>query len=431
MRHSLIRMRAFLDGQHGNFPIPAGKNLLGRGQDCALRIHDSRLSRHHARLLFDGTELIIEDLGSTNGVLVNGERIAQPRRLKPQDTVVCGPCVFTVVVDPTQKAFASDFLPATDRRPDPHDTEAMDPLNLPGTDKAPSPPNRHINSLIAAALDSNPGRRAEPTDVSSDILRPDEQSKVQTDALVHHSNTPKKNEISPQATRTNDGPGNTTGLVPADFKPTEDAALQPDLVAGSRGGKAPAWKRGVAGTADLFSLALITVTTGLPILVAGYAWALVQAGAVIDQGLPQLTGTPGNGASGIELAKSLMHDGGVTHAVELSQRLMRASDQQPFMTLFATSSVALLIMMVCAILYLIGSTVVRGAPFWHRRMGLEIVEHRTGYLLTWTRAVVRWLLFLLLWPLAPITLGIDLRSLHDVLSGCAVRGKRSVTETKL
>jgi pSer/pThr/pTyr-binding forkhead associated (FHA) protein len=420
-------MRAFLTGQHGNLAIPAGSNILGRGQDCALRIEDPRLSRHHARLLFDGSELIIEDLGSTNGVLVNGERIDKKRTLRPQDTVVCGPCVFTVVLDPTQKASASELMPATDRRPDPHETEAMDPLNLPGTDKVPvGKPGRQLNPMIAAALSSSGVLPTDvASDVSSDVLKPIEQPKVHTDVLIHHTDTtPRGNLIALPTADERERREKTTGLVPADFKPAESAALQPDFVAGTRGGKAVAWRRGVAGAADLVSLLLVTASTGLPVLIAGYTWALLQAGAIVENGLPQLTTIPGTGAGGIELAKSLLHDSGVVRAYDIAGRLMRAADQQPFLTLFATASLALLVAVVCAILYFIGSTVVHGAPFWHRRLGLEIVEHRTGYLLTWTRAVMRWLCFLLLWPLAPIALGLDKRSLHDVLSGCAVRSKR-------
>jgi hypothetical protein len=420
-------MRAFLTGLPGNLAIPAGSSILGRGQDCVLRIDDPRLSRHHARLLFDGTELIIEDLGSTNGVLVNGERVADKRTLVPQDTVICGPCVFTVVVDPTQKASASELLPGTDRRPDPHDTEAMDPLNLPGTDKVPpSRAGRQINPLIAAALSSSGEIRSDvASDVSSDVLRPNEQPKIQTDVLIHNSDTtPRGNLIAPPTSLERDRKEKTTGLVPADFKQVE-SALQPDFVAGTRGGKASAWRRGVAGAADSLTLVLVILLTGVPVLVAGYAWALVQAGAIIENGLPQLTNTAGPGADGIALTKSLLHVDAIPRAVELTGRMMRAADQQPFLSLFATSTLAMLFTVVCVILYLIGATVVRGAPYWHRRLGLEIVEHRTGYLLTWTRAVARWFLFLLLWPLAPIGLGLDRRSLHDVLSGCAVRSKRA------
>ena len=131
-------MRAFLHGQPGELPIPVGASILGRGQDCALRIDDPRLSRHHARLLNDGSTLFIEDLGSTNGVLVNGERIEGKKELHFSDTIVCGPCVFTIALDPTRKASASELIPNTDRRPDLHKTEEMDPLNLPVSEREPA-----------------------------------------------------------------------------------------------------------------------------------------------------------------------------------------------------------------------------------------------------------------------------------------------------
>ena len=103
---------------------------------------------------------------------------------------------------------------------------------------------------------------------------------------------------------------------------------------------------------------------------------------------------------------------------------MRADDQQPFLTFFSASALGVLFMVVGIILHLIGATVVRGAPYWHRKLEIEIVEHRTGYQLTWGRAVARWLAFALLWPLAPLALGMGTRALHDKLTGCAVRIKR-------
>lgn len=440
-------MRAFLNGQHGNIPVPAGSNILGRGQDCGLRIDDPRLSRHHARLLHDGSTLVIEDLGSTNGVLVNGERIHGKKNLGTGDTVVCGPCVFSVALDPTQKATASELVPGTDRKPDPRQTEAMDPLELPGSDRVPaSKPGRQLNPLIAAAISGSGEFTATNTsagdpssetlkpslmasDVSSDVLKPNEQLKVQTAPLIHRSDTtprgnpiPAPSEIANERMR--DRKEKTTGLIPNDFAPSESVALQPDFVTPSPGGPAPAWKRTFAGIADSITLVLLMAAVGLPLIVGGYAWALNQAGAVIENGLPQLTTNPGNSAAAWDLATSLFHTGGLSRGLDIAQRLMRADDQQPFLTLFVATALGLLFMLVTIIIHLIGATVVRGAPFWHRRLAIEIVEHRTGYHLTWGRAVARWMAWSVLWPLAPIALGLDKRSLHDVLTGCAVRGKR-------
>ncbi len=438
-------MRAFLTGQHGNLPVPAGSNILGRGQDCGLRIDDPRLSRHHARLLHDADSLIIEDLGSTNGVLVNGELIQGKKNLISGDTVVCGPCVFTVALDPTQKASASELMPGTDRRPDPRDTEAMDPLNLPGSDRVPiSKPGRQINPMIAAALstsgeiaatDQSSGilkPDAFASDVSSDVLKPNEQPKVQTAPLIHRSDTtPRGNPIRAPAEIADERSRKekTTGLIPADFAPSDsnrsdNAALQPDFLTALPGGPAPTWKRAFSGIADGVTALLVMVLLGLPLILGGYAWSLTQAGVVMEAGLPQMTSNPGSSAGAGAVIGSLFQNGGLTRAGELAGQLMRADDQQPFLTLFAASALGVLVAVVGLIIYLIGATVVRGAPFWHRRFALEIVEHRTGYQLTWGRAVCRWLLFTLLWPLSPLALSLDRRALHDVISGCAVRTKR-------
>ncbi len=51
---------------------------------------DQELSRHHARITRANGVLTIEDLGSTNGTYVNGERIAGPRQLRQGDSIVVG-----------------------------------------------------------------------------------------------------------------------------------------------------------------------------------------------------------------------------------------------------------------------------------------------------------------------------------------------------
>lgn len=433
-------MHAFLHGQQGELPIPAGASILGRGQDCALRIDDPRLSRHHARLLNDGSTLFIEDLGSTNGVLVNGERIAGKKELHSSDTIVCGPCVFTIALDPTRKASVSELIPNTDRRPDLHKTEEMDPLDLPVSERVPaSKPARSLNAQIAAAISSSSGESSR-SDVSSDVLRPNEEKNDHTGALIHRGDTnPRGNPVIPPHSPPSIKPvalkyenkkeEKTSALVPADFVPddsgTEKEALQPDFVTPILAGPASAAKRFFAGIADSLTLALLIVIVVFPLIIAGYVWALSQAGVVMENGLPQLTLVPNQAANWMEVATSLFHQGGLTRAGEIINRLMRANDQQPFMTLFSLMALGVLFTLIIVILHLIGATVVRGAPLWHRQLNIEVVEARTGYFLTWSRAVARWIAFVLLWPLAPIALALDRRALHDLLTGCAVRNKRS------
>jgi len=70
--------------------------LVGRGPECDLAIDSNLLSRHHARLFLDGQQLRVEDLGSSNGTFINGERIERAAA-KPGDEIRFDQKVFIVV----------------------------------------------------------------------------------------------------------------------------------------------------------------------------------------------------------------------------------------------------------------------------------------------------------------------------------------------
>lgn len=88
----------FKDGERRDFPLASEKTILGRRQDCHLRIPTRDVSRQHCELLVDGTKLTVRDMGSSNGTFVNGKRIAETS-LKPGDRLRVGPVTFVVQVD--------------------------------------------------------------------------------------------------------------------------------------------------------------------------------------------------------------------------------------------------------------------------------------------------------------------------------------------
>ena len=55
--------------------MTAKRVLLGRAADADLLLDDEGVSRRHAQIVLDGADYWIEDLGSTNGILVNGEKV--------------------------------------------------------------------------------------------------------------------------------------------------------------------------------------------------------------------------------------------------------------------------------------------------------------------------------------------------------------------
>lgn len=78
------------------FPITGRALTFGRDPDNDITLDDSEVSRHHARLFRQNDQIIIEDLGSTNGTLINGKRITGPHILQPADIISIGSSVFGV-----------------------------------------------------------------------------------------------------------------------------------------------------------------------------------------------------------------------------------------------------------------------------------------------------------------------------------------------
>lgn len=63
--------------------------VIGRGRKADLALAEATISRAHAALGFDGERFFVEDLGSTNGTLVNGTKIAR-QALKSDDEIQMG-----------------------------------------------------------------------------------------------------------------------------------------------------------------------------------------------------------------------------------------------------------------------------------------------------------------------------------------------------
>ncbi|CAA9464677.1 MAG: Adenylate cyclase [uncultured Solirubrobacteraceae bacterium] len=64
--------------------------VIGRSRECDVVLDDANVSRRHAELRPSGGSWIVVDLGSTNGVKVNGRPISGPQSLRSGDTLVLG-----------------------------------------------------------------------------------------------------------------------------------------------------------------------------------------------------------------------------------------------------------------------------------------------------------------------------------------------------
>ena len=59
--------------------LTAGRTTIGRGADCDIRVDDPGVSRRHAEIRVSGSVAVIVDLGSTNGIVVDGRRTTQEK----------------------------------------------------------------------------------------------------------------------------------------------------------------------------------------------------------------------------------------------------------------------------------------------------------------------------------------------------------------
>jgi Protein of unknown function (DUF3662)/FHA domain len=69
--------------------------VIGRSRECDVVLADPNISRRHAELRPSGGAWVIEDLGSTNGVRVNGRRIDHPAALNAGDRIELGTASLT------------------------------------------------------------------------------------------------------------------------------------------------------------------------------------------------------------------------------------------------------------------------------------------------------------------------------------------------
>jgi hypothetical protein len=72
------------------FDLSRGATLIGRSSECQVTIEDPLVSRQHARIVIDGDDVLLEDLGSRNGVKLNGSPVRKATPLKDGDRLRIG-----------------------------------------------------------------------------------------------------------------------------------------------------------------------------------------------------------------------------------------------------------------------------------------------------------------------------------------------------
>jgi predicted component of type VI protein secretion system len=156
-------------------PSAGTRHVIGAGttigrEDCEITLSDDEVSRRHARIRALDENLAIEDLGSTNGTFVNGQKLTALVELHDGDTITMGNSELRVEAQRDEGATSispvqGDAAPAPPVEPvqpaaaTPPPTEPLSPAETP----APAPPAEPVRPA-AATPPPEPAAPAPPTE---------------------------------------------------------------------------------------------------------------------------------------------------------------------------------------------------------------------------------------------------------------------------
>ena len=139
------------------YALDADQINIGRDSANEIAVNDAEVSRRHSRLSFQGGKYVLEDMGSTNGTFVNGQRLTGPRVLKSGEVVSLGEQIVFVyeAVEPAPGA----TVVSSRNMPEPR------PVAAP-----PPPPQAYAGEVPAGPLDSplepEPAKKMNPVPIA-------------------------------------------------------------------------------------------------------------------------------------------------------------------------------------------------------------------------------------------------------------------------
>lgn len=140
--HQLVMRAGPTPGK--KFDLLGREGTIGRDINADYVIGIPEVSRRHARLRQEAGGYVIEDLGSTNGTFVNGQRISGPYRLRSGDTIQLGEAVTLVYGGPDADPDATMVSPAGGA------------ASYQGYDPAPPPRSSGVSGHAATVMAHDP-----------------------------------------------------------------------------------------------------------------------------------------------------------------------------------------------------------------------------------------------------------------------------------
>ncbi len=145
----------FISGKYqgGEFPVHPGQEIIiGRSSELDMVLVEDMVSRQHSRIWSENGGLWIEDLGSTNGTFVNGEKVSQ-KQLKEGDRILIGTSIIKLVAASEATGGPEIPQPSPPSRDSAYDT--YQPMN---TQKFPAraPSRATMTTSISGLLEEVP-----------------------------------------------------------------------------------------------------------------------------------------------------------------------------------------------------------------------------------------------------------------------------------
>ena len=199
-------------------PLRSPRFLIGRGPECHLRPNSELVSRNHSLLTTEGDVIRLRDLGSTNGTIVNGQRITGEVVLQSGDIVQVGPLGFKVMLETAVEA-----------------AEAVSPV--PAAAQAASPPMPEPSR--AGKLGA---KDAKESDIEQWLLSDAKHEVPDSGSGVYNGDTQMLEKTSVEQAAHTD---TKTDIAPPDVQPAPVAEPEPAVPTSENGliGKPPAPKK--------------------------------------------------------------------------------------------------------------------------------------------------------------------------------------------
>ena len=140
------------------YTLDKDQMVIGRDSLTDLVVPDAEVSRRHARIYMQGGGYVLEDLGSTNGCFVNGQRLSGPQPLRSGDTIMFGEKItlkYEVIQNDPEATIASmpSFAPPPPR---PSNFTAPPPTAPVWEPAAPPPPPPGSEPMFSNQIPAGP-----------------------------------------------------------------------------------------------------------------------------------------------------------------------------------------------------------------------------------------------------------------------------------